>query len=239
MTLQFSTTTKLSVTNGVKMLVHARAGTGKTMLCATAPKPIILSAESGLLSLSEQNQQRVFGRVVDIPVIVIKTYADIDAAYDWLTTSPHAQQFETICLDSLTEIAETVLSNEKALVRDARQAYGEMNEKTINLVKKFRDLPGKHVYMSAKQGKSLDESSGVSLLGAKMPGKELTHKLPFEFDEVFNLNVAKTPEGVDYRYLQTQPDLQYDAKDRSGALDAIEQPNLSNIISKIININKS
>ena len=35
------------------------------------------------------------------------------------------------------------------------------------------------------------------------------------------------------RALQTQPDFQYGAKDRSGALDAFEPPNLAAIAAKI------
>jgi len=235
MSLQFTTTSKASASSGVKMLIYGRTGVGNTMLCATAPAPLILSAERGLLSLLPQNQQRVFGKIVDIPVIQIKTYQDMLDAYTFITTSQHAVNFQTICLDSLTEIAETILSHEKTLVRDARQAYGEMEEKILSLVKTFRDINGKHVYMSAKQGKTQDEVSNAQLLGAKMPGKSLTHRLPFEFDELFNLNVGTDAHGNTYRYLRTQPDLQYDAKDRSGALAEIEQPNLNNIINKIIN----
>ena len=235
MSLQFSTTSKSYHSNGVKMLVYARAGAGKTILCATAPTPIILSAESGLLSLSPQNQQRVLGKAVDIPVIQIKQYDDLMDAYQFVLNDPQAQHFETICLDSLTEIAETILANEKGNVKDIRQAYGEMIEKTSKLVRAFRDLPGKHVYMSAKQEKQKDEATGINLFGPAMPGAKLAQQLPYYFDEVFNLGIAKTTEGHDYRYLRTQPDLQYDAKDRSGALDAIEKPDLSNIINKITN----
>ena len=39
---------------GVKVLVYGAPGAGKTRLCATAPKPFILSAESGLLSLRKE-----------------------------------------------------------------------------------------------------------------------------------------------------------------------------------------
>ena len=35
------------------------------------------------------------------------------------------------------------------------------------------------------------------------------------------------------RFLQTQPDMQYVAKDRSGALDALEPPHLGYLLNKI------
>ena len=40
-------------TAGVKVLVYGHAGAGKTSLIRTAPNPVILSAEAGLLSLSD------------------------------------------------------------------------------------------------------------------------------------------------------------------------------------------
>ena len=234
MTLQFTTTSKVSVSNGVKILVYSSAGMGKTLLCATAPTPIIISAESGLLSLNPKNQQKILGQVVDIPVITITTYQELQEAYLFIKNDPHAQKFQTICIDSITEVAETILANAKLEFKDARQAYGVLIENTVKLIKDFRDLPGKHVYMSAKQAKFKDETTGGMLFGPSMPGNALPQQIPYLFDEVFNLNIAKS-EQREYRYLRTQPDLQYDAKDRSGALDAIEQPNLSNIINKIIN----
>lgn len=224
MTLQFSTTDKEAVSQGVKVLVYSESGVGKTVLCATAPKPIILSAESGLLSLKR----------FKIPVIKIATLADLEEAYQWLLSGKQgADQFETICLDSLTEMGEVILANAKKTVKDPRQAYGELIEKVTGLTKKFRDLPGKNVYMSAKMEKSKDEISGMTLFAPAMPGQKMGQALPYLFDEVFNLRVLQTAAGVKYRALITQPDLQYVAKDRSGVLEPIEPPDLAKVFQKI------
>jgi len=40
-------------------------------------------------------------------------------------------------------------------------------------------------------------------------------------------------DGRKVRYLRTDQDTQYVAKDRSGRLDEIEEPNLTKIITKI------
>jgi hypothetical protein len=42
-------------------------------------------------------------------------------------------------------------------------------------------------------------------------------------------------KGVQHRVLQTEADLQWNAKDRSGKLQKFEKPNLATIISKAIN----
>lgn len=223
MALQFSTTDKEARSNGVKILVYGESGVGKTTLCATAPAPIILSAESGLLSLGAYR----------IPVIKIDSFADLNEAFKWVTESKDAAQFQTICLDSITEIAEVVLANAKKTAKDPRQAYGELIDKMNVVIKGFRDIPGKNVYMAAKMEYAKDELTGALKYGPSMPGSKLGQQLPYLFDEVFRLGVFKTTKNEQYRALVTQPELQYVAKDRSGKLGSIEQPNLAHIISKI------
>ena len=48
--MQFTTTAQAVLDTGVKMLVYGESGMGKTMLTATLPRPLLISAESGLLS---------------------------------------------------------------------------------------------------------------------------------------------------------------------------------------------
>lgn len=226
MALKFSTTQKEAISAGVKILVYGESGVGKTVLCATAPDPIILSAESGLLSLKKFN----------IPVIKIETLADLEEAYQWIRAGKQgANQFKTVCLDSITEMGEVVLANAKINVKDPRQAYGELIEKITKQIKQFRDLEGKNVYMAAKMEKSKDELSGMTLFGPSMPGQKMGPAMPYLFDEVFNLRVMQTPAGLKYRALVTEGDLQYVAKDRSSALNAIEPPDLAKVFSKIQN----
>ena len=226
MAVKLTTSAQAARIAGVKMLVYGKAGMGKTTLCATAPNPIILSAEAGLLSLRGHN----------IPVIEIKTIDDLMEAYQWATESEEAKHFETVCLDSLSEIAEVVLNNAKRTTKDPRQAYGELIERMGTTIRSFRDLSGKHVYMSAKQESIKDDTVGTTSYGPSMPGSKLGGQLPYLFDIVLRLNIGKTAEGVEYRYLQTRPDFQSEAKDRSGALDAMEQPNLTHLINKILNL---
>lgn len=224
MAINFTTTRQASLENGIKILVYGKAGHGKTVLCATAPRPLILSAEAGLLSLAGHN----------IPVAEISSIADLRTMYQWATTSVEVNNFDTICLDSITEIGEKLLNSAKKTVKDPRQAYGQLIEEMTDLIRAFRDLKGKHVYFSAKQEWTKDEVSGVTSYGPAMPGQKLGQQLPYFFDEVFCLQIGKTPENVVYRYLQTQPDFQYSAKDRSGLLDPVEMPDLNYIFGKML-----
>lgn len=226
MSLKFTTTDRASQLNGVKVLVYGGAGMGKTVLASTAPVPFLISAEGGELSL----------RHIAMPMVKVTTVEDLRDVYSWCEQSHEAKQFQTICIDSLSEVAEVVLSNAKRQVKDPRQAYGEMIEKMETTIRMFRDLPGRNIYMSAKMEPTKDERTGIVKYGPAMPGKQLAVKLPYFFDEVFCLGVNKTPQGESYRFLQTQPDMQYEAKDRSGSLAAVEPPNLAQLFNKILGV---
>lgn len=225
--------------HGVKVLVYARAGLGKTLMMATAPDPVLISAESGLLCLRKENIAKVYGAddpdiSYIIPVIKIATLKDLIEAYEWARSSKEANDFQTIGIDSLSEIAEVVLADAKKGLKDPRQAYMVLMTELNDIIRKFRDLKGKHVYMTAKMERNKDEGTGLQLYGPSLPGAKLGQAAPYFYDEVFHLGINQVKGEATYRYLRTQPDLQYEAKDRSGSLDEIEEPNLTKIFNKIM-----
>jgi hypothetical protein len=221
--MQIQTTDVLGKAHGIKCIVYGRAGMGKTTLCGTAPKPLIISAEAGLLSLRHKR----------LPVIEIKSLKDLEDAYKWVTTSPEAAHIETVCIDSISEIAEVCLAAAKKATKDGRKAYGDYVDNMAPAIRGFRDLAGKNVVMTAKQSTSKDEFTGMTSFGPSVPGNMLGPNLPYFFDLVLNANVGVDGSGKRYHYLRTQPDVQYEAKDRSGALDEIEYPDLTNLFAKI------
>ena len=221
--MRLTTTREAAHLQGLKVLVYGGAGVGKTSLCATVPNPVVISAEAGLLSL----------RGHDLAVIEVGTLDDIHDAYRFLAESEEARLFEWVCLDSISEIAEVVLSRERKATKDPRQAYGALYEHMGDLLRAFRDLP-RSVYMSAKAERNKDEISGAMLFSPSLPGQKLGQSIAYLFDEVFALRVEKDADGNPSRWLQTGADFQYTAKDRSGALSLFEPPNLGAIATKIV-----
>jgi len=221
MAINVKTTGSLSA-NGVKLLVYGQAGAGKTTLVATLPSPLVLSAEGGLLSIQDAN----------LPYIEITSMEALKEAYQWLTESSEAKGFQSVALDSISEIAEVVLNHEKKVNKDPRAAYGAMQEQMADIIRAFRDLPGRHVYMSAKLEKTQDEMGRV-LYSPSMPGNKTGQALPYFFDEVLALRVEKDVEGNTQRALMCDSDGLWLAKDRSGKLAAWEAPDLMGIITKI------
>jgi phage nucleotide-binding protein len=208
--------------NGVKLLVYGQAGAGKTSLIPTLPSPIVLSAEGGLLSIQD----------AELPYLEITTMAELQEAYKWLSESAEAAQFESVAIDSISEIAEVVLNYEKKINKDPRAAYGSMQEQMADIIRVFRDLPSKHVLMTAKLEKTQDEMGRV-LYAPSMPGNKTGQSLPYFFDEVLALRVERDAEGNSQRALMCDSDGLWLAKDRSGKLNAWEAPDLSMIITKI------
>jgi len=221
MAINVKTTGSLSA-NGVKVLVYGQAGAGKTSLIKTLPSPIVLSAEGGLLSIQD----------ADLPFIEIISMTELQEAYTWLTSSDEAKAYKSVALDSISEIAEVCLNTEKKATKDPRQAYGAMQEQMADIIRAFRDLPGRHVYMSAKLEKTQDEMGRV-LYSPSMPGNKTGQALPYFFDEVLALRVEKDGDGNTQRALMCDSDGLWLAKDRSGKLDAWEAPDLSAVIAKI------
>jgi phage nucleotide-binding protein len=221
MAINVKTTGSLAA-NGVKVLVYGQAGAGKTSLIKTLPSPIVLSAEGGLLSIQDAN----------LPFIEITSMTELQEAYTWLTSSDEAKSYKSVALDSISEIAEVCLNTEKKATKDPRQAYGAMQEQMADIIRAFRDLPGRHVYMSAKLEKTQDEMGRV-LYAPSMPGNKTGQALPYFFDEVLALRVEKDGDGATQRALMCDSDGLWLAKDRSGKLDAWEAPDLSAVFAKI------
>ena len=207
--------------NGIKCLVYGMAGAGKTTLSASMPKPIIISAEAGLLSIQGAS----------LPYIEVHSMESLQDAFEYVA-GPEGANFDSVVLDSISEIAEVVLVHEKTVNKDGRAAFGEMAAQVTSIIRAFRDLPGKNVLMTAKCEKSQDES-GRMLYAPSMPGNKVGQALPFFYDLVLALRIEKDAEGIVQRALMCQPDGLWQAKDRSGKLDAWEVPDMGAIISKI------
>ena len=209
---------------GAKILVYGMAGAGKTFLARTAPgKVLVISAEAGLLSIRDAQ---------NVEAIEVKSAAEVVEVYEALRSGK--LQYDTVCLDSISEISELLLQAEKAKHKDARKAYGEVQESVTNVMRAFRDLQ-MHVMFICKEDKV--NNDGTFEQAPKMVGTKLGQSITYFFDEVLALRVIEDTdeEGnpVQARWLQTRIGQGYVAKDRSGKLEAFEEPNLTNLIEKL------
>ena len=106
-----------------------------------------------------------------------------------------------------------------------------MNDNEMTVIRAFRDLP-LHVVMLSKQAREIVNETTV--MAPSLPGRNLPQNISYMFDEVFALQVRAGDEGEMERVLQTNRDLYYDAKDRSGSLRFHEPASLAHIEAQIL-----
>lgn len=220
-------TNDISAEDGIKCVVHGNSGTGKTVLASTAPSPIIFSAEKGLLSLKRAK----------VPYIDIGNYKQLNEAFSWAMSSKETKNYQTYCLDSLSEIAEVILEEEKRKSKDGRAAHGATQDICYRLMRNFRDIKGKNVQFNAKT-KMIDISEDFTTYQRFvpiMPNNALQQQVPYFFDLVLHLYVGTdVTTNKTYRAIHTQEKREWQAKDRSGLLAEIEPANLTTIFKKAV-----
>lgn len=208
---------------GVKAVVYGGSGIGKTRLTLTCPRPLYLSAEVGGLSL----------RGSAVPTVLITGLPDLIEVYNWAKQSREAAAYDTLVLDSMSEMAENILRVAKQNTKDGRKAHNDAYEVTVvNVFNAFRDLPRKHVYMICKERHDEDTLTHVKQYKPSMPNGNLIRETPYKFDYVFRLFQHIDAQQQRSTWLQCAADATAVAKDRSGRLAMYEPPDLGVIFTK-------
>jgi len=215
-------------------LVIGESGIGKTSLIRTLPDDenvCLLSAESGLLCIRDLvKSKRVTG-------FEIGSFAEMREAFSMLNTDKFKEHYKWIFIDSLTEIASRAVEAMKAKYpkkADSFPMWGEYNDLMTQMIKGFRDISHYSVVFTCLPSIEKDETN-KRYTAPSISGSGLKERLTSYFDEVFYMTSQKDSDGNDERVFITQPWERYPAKDRSGALALIEQPNLTEIKHKIFN----
>jgi hypothetical protein len=206
-------------------LIVGASGSGKTTLAATLPheKTLILSAESGLLSIKSAS----------IDVIEIQSFKDLVDAYTFLA---NGTKYEHIFIDSLTEIAEIIFTEIKPEFTKSQTfgLYEAYSDRLIKFLKKLRDLTQYNIYMTVLD--KLVAKDGTDVISFDLIQKSLSKKIVAYFDLVLYLVVIEKEDGTKTRAICTDNSIIDFCKDRSGKLNKYEKPDLGIINSKIFNI---
>lgn len=213
--------------NKINALIYGESGVGKTTLGGTLPpKTLIVSLESGLMSLKN--------KAIDYVEIEGSTGVEKINHLKSLLSQIAKSDYDTLFIDSLTEIAQCFVEYAKNEYPDDRQTmkmYGYYNELITKFIKYTRDL-NKNVFYTCLQKTDKDEV-GRRFHLPDMAGS-IALRSPAYFDFVFTLRVFEK-DGEKIRALQTSPDGGYICKDRSGILEQFESPDLGEIINKVFN----
>lgn len=175
---------------GVKILCFGPPGSGKTPAIRTAPNPVLLATEPGLLSL----------RGSTVPTWEAGTAERVEDFRKWFFSSTEAKKFDTICIDSVSQMAELYLERAHKNNAHGLKAYGVMSEDTFAFISALFYQREKHVYLTCKE-----EIMSDAWRRAYFPGKELNAKIPHLYDVILRSAYTMVPGviGEQYAFLTT------------------------------------
>ena len=174
-------------------ILYGQSGSGKTYSAVTLPgKTLILSAEKGLRTLAEL--------APDMDVADINSMADMREAAALLMQPGHG--YDTVFIDSLSELGEMALAEAKALTKDGRQAYMLMADTIAGVIKTFNALP-LTVIMVAQEERVAAETIGPPVR-AGSTGQGVRRACPYKLDFVFCLRARINDEGVERAFQRAE-----------------------------------
>jgi hypothetical protein len=152
-------------------------------------------------------------------------------------------KYDTLFVDSITVASRLCLqwckgqpqaTSDRSGKPDMRGAYGLLGQEMIAWLTHLQHTPGKNVWLVGILDKRLDDFNRPYFT-LQIEGAKTGLELPGIVDEVVTMAELKTEDGKPYRAFicQTLNPFGYPAKDRSGRLDAIEEPHLGRLMEKI------
>ena len=210
-----------AVKYGAKAIVYGGAGSGKTPIAvSTAPRPIMIICEPGMLSVAKFN----------VAAISAFTVADINDRFAWIFGSNETKNFDTICIDSISQMCEIILTDELNKNKDGRKAYGELSRKVMEKLNGLYFMPEKHLYLICKQQIMVDSNYKRPFF----PGQDLPIKVPHLFDFILHLGIQNVPGVGQVSAFRCNQSIDVLARSRTGNLNDFEKPHFGELITKAL-----
>jgi|SRR5690606_25618021 len=216
-------------------IVHGESKAGKSTLANTSPAPrLLLDVEMAYRFLSGRKiawdphteAPPVYDGTWDTAVVIVRSYADVRRAVEWLQQGDH--QFKSVVLDSISELQTLVKEQLDASGKMTMQLWGSMLFEMDKKCRELRDLP-EH---PTNPVEAVVITAQTSLRDGKyrpyMQGQMKT-KLPYYFDVIGFLAAQKVPQGPDY----VGPDV-YERKLCIGPHDLVESG--SRVVEQLGNV---
>jgi hypothetical protein len=203
---------------GVKTILYGPAGTGKTPISgATSPRPVLLATEPGLLSM----------RGSTVPTWVAPSKDKIDEFMKWFEHSAEAKNYDTLIIDSTSQMCEIALNDAKKRIRHGLQQYGDMADYIYPYIERLYFMQNKHMILIAKE-----ETQDDGFRRPYFPGKQLGVQIPHRYDCIIRLAKVPVPGVGETTAFQCNASINVMARNRIGTLADFEPPDFNAVIKK-------
>lgn len=211
---------------GVKCLAYGPPGVGKTPVVNTAPRPLLLACEPGLLSMRQSS----------VPTFQAFTSDTIDEFFKWFFDSNEAKNFDTLAVDSTSQMAEIYLNaalsgkSKAGNKMHGLAAYGDMATRTLEHLEKLYFMPYKHTFLIAKE--NVSNENGLTAKKPYYPGNILNDTVPYKYDVITRLAIHNVPSMGQIKAFRCLASIDEMARNRTGTLNEFEEPHLGKLIAK-------
>lgn len=203
-------------TYGCKAIVYGAPGSAKTPLINTCPRPVLLACEPGMLSMRGSN----------VPTFQAFTPTAIDDFFKWIFNSAEAKNFDTVAIDSASQMADIYLQDFDKKIKHGLQVYGAMAKAVMDYLRPLFFTPEKHTYIICKQ------SVENNMARPWFPGNQLNVEVPHMYDFILHLGIKNVPGVGQTKAFQCTESLDFLARNRTGNLADFEQPDFGKLVQK-------
>jgi|SRR6185312_5147951 len=204
---------------GCKAIVYGPAGTGKTPIINSAPNPVLLATEPGLLSMRNST----------VPTWIAPSKDKIDEFFKWFEHSAEAKKFDTLAIDSVSQMCEIALNDAKTRIKHGLKIYGDMAEYVGPYLDRLYFMPEKHMYLICKE-----EVQEGGYRRPYYPGKQLAIQVPHRYDCILRVAKAQISNMGEVTAFQCNGTYDVMARNRTGDLADFEPPHFGEIIKKVM-----
>lgn len=216
------------MTRSLSILAHGLSKVGKSTFAASCPKPLLyLDVEGGTRFLQlnavhwdpmTQAPPECDG-TWDTAVVVVRDYAAVAKAYEWLNSGQHC--FESVAIDSISELQQRLVDKISNRAQMQMQDWGTVFRDFIGLMRDYHSLtmhPTKPLQAVVYVSMSKEDDSGMYQPLAQGQSRNY---LPYIVDVLGAMTVESginmsTGEPTTSHKFTTGPHLRYATGERTG-----------------------
>lgn len=251
---------RLKETRGIKGVIFGKSGIGKTSLLWTleADSTLFMDMEAGDLAIEgwagDSIRPRTWQQCRDFAVFIggpnpalrdDQSYSEahFKAVCEEFGEPLSLDKYETVFIDSITVAGRLCFQwckgqpqaySEKTGKPDTRGAYGLHGQEMIAWLTHLQHTRGKNIWFVGILDEKTDDFNRKVFL-PQIDGSKTGLELPGIVDQVVTMAEIPADDGSAYRAFvnHTLNPHGFPAKDRSGRLEALEEPHLGKLMAKI------